>query len=983
MRKSKLTKLLAVFLVVIFAAGSLPVATSAAPLTAGSFKRTLEEVKELLNTLSYDEYLAKYANEANASATYTIDAVQYDSANTTAPVKTETYDGRRALLLPDTGKAAWQVRTPASGMYELEIVYYPAPGKATSIERTLYIDGKVPFSEARSLSMTKVWEDVYEEEFGGFGNFRVDVNGNDIRPMKTEAPEWRTYTAKDSIGFYGEPFKFYFSSGDHIITLEAVREPIAIEKIILKPVEKLPTYEEYIAAKKAAGAKDATAEPIKINAENPQATSEQVIYPTYDRSSAISDPQDPSKIKLNSIGNKSTWQTVGQWVRYEVDIPQAGFYQIVPRFKQSELTGMFTSRSVLINGETPFAEARSCQFNYNDGWQTKPLNDGDTEFSFYLEAGKNVIEFEIVLGNISEILKRVNETVQVLNASYLKILKITGAVPDQYRDYNFKRLIPSSIINIAQQSVELKNVAEELRHITGQMGEHVATLNTISEFTARMSSKEEEIAKNLANLKSYLGTLGTWMYSSRNQPLEFDYIMIQPAGTKLPKAEANFFEAAWYEVSSFVLSFFSDYNTIGATSKVEVSEKDNVVMWVTDGRDQSQILRQLIDYQFTPETNIPVTLKLVAGGSLLPSILAGVGPDVTFTSSSETINFAIRSAVNPVDKFEGFDEVIKRFPEAAMVPLTLYGDHEQTVYGLPRTMSFNMMFYRLDVFADLNIQIPETWEDMYSILPILQNNKMEIAFPSQLGGTIMTLYQMDGDLYAENGKRINLDSNLGLTAFVTICDLFEKYRFPLEYDFGTRFRTGEMPLGIAGYTTYNTLIVYASELRNLWEMVPLLGWKGADGKINNASTASVDAMILPRGARNMENAWKLMEWFTRAETQSRYGNELVVILGPAGKYNSANIEAVSALPWTANEYKAIEAQMANLAAVPEYPGGYIIDRYVSNAFMAVYNDHADAVESMLNRIIDINKEISRKRKEFGMEYIEISEKVNFVEAASD
>ena len=61
-------------------------------------------------------------------------------------------------------------------------------------------------------------------------------------------------------------------------------------------------------------------------------------------------------------------------------------------------------------------------------------------------------------------------------------------------------------------------------------------------------------------------------------------------------------------------------------------------MWYTAGRDQAQILRQLVDYEFTPESNVSVELKLVAAGSLLPSILAGVGPDVTFLGSADTIN---------------------------------------------------------------------------------------------------------------------------------------------------------------------------------------------------------------------------------------------------------------------------------------------------------------------------------------------------------
>ena len=977
MSKSKTKKLLAVLLLAAMMLGMVPFSSFAASTAVGSssnaaFRKTAAEVQALLNTISYAEYIEQYADQVSADATVTIKGTSYAKNGTTAKVSKETYDGKDALYMPDSDATTWEFSVSKAGLYALEIDYYPVEGKATSIERSMSIDGKTPFSEARALTMSKVWIDEYGS--GEFGTFQQDVNGNDIRPTKAEAPEWCTYTACDSTGFNVEPFKFYFSKGTHTITLECVREPIAISEMRLVPVVTHPSYAEKLAEWQASGLTVQSVEPIKIHAENPVRTSEQVIYPIYDRSSAITEPQDAALIRLNTIG-ANKWQTVGQWVRYEVEVPAAGLYSIAVRYRQERLSGMYTSRRVRINGEIPFEEASYLQFNYNDAWQSCRLNNGETEFLFALNAGVNTIEFEVTLGSMSTILSEVSATLDTLNNAYLKILMITGASPDQYRDYNFGRLIPASIVDLAKSADKLYEIYNELKTVAGQTGSHIATLNTVAQLVERMAGDEDEVAKNLANLKNYLGTLGTWLNTSQQQSLELDYILVQSPDAALPKAKANFFEAAWFEIKSFILSFFSDYTSIG--SVVNSESATEVSMWYTDGRDQAQIVRQMIDYEFTPESNVSVNLKLVAAGSLLPSILAGVGPDVAFLGSADTINYAIRSAVLPLNDYENFEQVVAdRFSSAAMIPLTLYG----TTYGLPSTMDFNMMFYRLDVFAELGIDLPETWEDMYEILPILQNNKMEIAFPSQLAGTNMVLYQMGGELYADEGKRINLDSNVGLTAFSTLCDLFEKYKFPLTYNLATRFRTGEIPLAVAGYTTYNTLIVYASEIREMWEMVPLLGWVDETGKINNCSTATVSAIVMPRGAQNTDSAWKLMCWFTDAPAQARYANELVAVLGPAGKYHTANIKAFAELPWTANEYKALEAQISNLAAIPEYPGGYIITRYVQFAFLDVYNNSADAVEAMLDNITEINKEISRKRKEFNLDYYEISYSTNFTEA---
>lgn len=73
-----------------------------------------------------------------------------------------------------------------------------------------------------------------------------------------------------------------------------------------------------------------------------------------------------------------------------------------------------------------------------------------------------------------------------------------------------------------------------------------------------------------------------------------------------------------------------------------------------------------MDNDFGPSSGIDATLKLVAGGTLLPSVLAGVGPDVALPGTGvDPIQYAIRSAViaiNPeayVDA-EGDDEKLSK-----------------------------------------------------------------------------------------------------------------------------------------------------------------------------------------------------------------------------------------------------------------------------------------------------------------------------------
>ena len=170
--------------------------------------------------------------------------------------------------------------------------------------------------------------------------------------------------------------------------------------------------------------------------------SDNTIYQLNDRSSAYTEPQDSALIRLNTMGGDKA-QYVGQWIEWQVVVPQAGFYSIVPRSEQNYYSGMYVSRKIYINGELPFKEASYLRFNYSTEWMNLPLNDGTTTFKFYLNEGVNTIRFEAVLGDMSEILSTVENSLARVNEYYRKILMITGPEADEYRDYGFDKLIPT------------------------------------------------------------------------------------------------------------------------------------------------------------------------------------------------------------------------------------------------------------------------------------------------------------------------------------------------------------------------------------------------------------------------------------------------------------------------------------------------------------------------------------------------------------
>ncbi|MGN1346055.1 MAG: extracellular solute-binding protein, partial [Eubacteriales bacterium] len=723
-------------------------------------------------------------------------------------------------------------------------------------------------------------------------------------------------------------------------------------------------------------------------AETPTATSDYTVYPIYDRKAPITEPQDASKIMLNTIGSEK-WATAAQWVEYEFDVTSAGLYEIVFRYRQNELSGMYTSRKIYIDGEIPFEEANYAKFNYNTEWQVEAANNGADTFQFYLEPGHHTLRLEVTLGEMGDVVRQVSDIMTKVNNDYLEILKLTGSNPDSYRDYGFGRVLPDVVEDLVIQHLRLEEVIDYVENMANIKSQNSATLDTISRLLLKMGTDEDEIAKNLTELKSQVGTLGEWINDVKKQPLELDYIQIQPASAEKPKANANFFSAAWFEIKSFVASFFTDYNSLGSSGETN-AEAVEIDVWVTTGRDQAQIIRNLMDNDFGPSSGINATLKLVAAGTLLPSVLAGVGPEVALPGTGvDPIQYAIRSAVLPLNPeayedaadddeatkaynakmreiFSNFDDIKSRFTDAAMIPITLYGK----TYALPDTQTWSMMFYRTDILADLGLEVPETWDDLLALIPVLQFNNMQIGMSQDYQ---IYMYQMGEELWADNGMRINLDSNLSLEAFETMCNMFTQYSLPVTYDFANRFRTGEMPICIQPYTSYNNIIIFATEIAGLWDFGPIPGFAQEDGTINNTSMSSTSALVMMSGAEHIAEAWEFMCWYTDTKFQVDYSNELVAILGPAAKNATANMEALEELPWTSHEYGQLMKQMDHTAAVTAYPGSYILARYTNFAFLNAYNNHADPVDSLLAYINTINKEITRKRTEFELETLAIGQ----------
>jgi ABC-type glycerol-3-phosphate transport system substrate-binding protein len=907
---------------------------------------------------TYAKYLAQYAGTRRGAVDIPVDVFAYTDGVGVAELT--RFEGEaRALRLEEQGFVEWTVNVGSAGLYQLYFEYFPVAARGIAIERSLAINGATPFLGAEQLAFQRVWGDAA-------AGVKTDNQGNEIRPTQVEKPRWENAYLKDYMGYFAEPYQFYFNAGDNTIRLTGINEPMVLRKLVVSAVTPAKSYAQYVAGFDVGRFKNSdTTFMAKIQGETAEYRSDPSLYAIYDRSSGATEPASVAKIKLNMIGGQS-WRVAGQWIEWEINAPEDGMYRLSVKARQNYNRGFVSNRSILIDGAIPCNEVAVVPFRYNNAWKLTTFQDADgNDLYFPLAKGTHTIRLAATLGELGNMLNIMEESVYRLNEVYRKILVLTGPEPDQYRDYRVDVVYPEVITAMAAENKILYKLVDDLTAYSEERSPQAAAVLTLARQLELFTRRPDRIPRMLVNFKGNISALGDSLMALAQSQLDVDYLLISAADAKLPVIQETFITRAAHEIGSFVASFFVDYNSLGDVYK----GGDVIEVWMLSGRDQSTILKAMIDDSFTPETGIKVNVKLVTADAVMPAVVAGTGPDAALSmQQGDAVNYAIRGAALDLSRFDGFNDVIGQFTNSAMIPFR-YSDK---VYGLPETQYFHVMFYRKDILEELGIDIPATWTDLINILPIIQKNNMNVGIPSvattsDFSNFFAQLYQRGGTLYNDDGSRTLLDGEVAVDAFDMYTKFFTHYKTPTVYDFVNRFRTGEMPLGFADYTTFNTLEVFAPEIRGLWDFALVPGTKLANGDINRAvPTGTLAAMMFPN-ADNPELAWQFLQWWVSADTQVRFGRELESVMGAAARYATANVAAFERLAWGANEMAVLSEQRSWTVGTPEVPGGYYVSRHITNAVRRVLNEGEDTRETLLDYSRTINDELIKKRKEFGLE----------------
>ncbi|WP_424768237.1 extracellular solute-binding protein [Paenibacillus sp. sgz302251] len=928
-----------------------------------------DDIKSKLEP-SYLKYLKSWTDQGAKDTKgfkVSIPSAEYSAVSSTG-VGSETQLGDRGgkfLVLQDEDSwVEYKVDIPEDGFYQMGMSYYAMKGKRAAVIRNVQIDGEFPFFQAKKMEFQRIWQDE--------GNTWKDNQGNEFNPRRVEIFDWQYRPFRDAEGKVSEPFRFYLAKGQHTIRINAIREPAAMGELEVFSPQSVPAYAELSQQYAASGYKEVENIFIKIQAENATLRSDPTLRRVEDREPAT-EPLNPYAVTLNSFG-ADAWRKGGQWAEWKFDVPETGLYNMGARFGSWYLNGIPTERSITIDGKLPFKEMNSMAFPFAPNWQFKPFGDGKNDYLFYLEKGEHRMRLEVQVGSLGTVFETIMDVTHKMSMLSREVLQVTGTNPDPNRDWKLDDNITNLVPRLHLMARDIDNSIKLLYKLGVPKGSsEVSTLAQARDQLLSLANDTETIPARLTAMNDLQSSLGQWVNGLSQQSLILDFFVLKSAEKPWPNAEAHWIVRAGTSIRDLGLSFTKDYSGIGNIYK----DEKVLDVWVARGRDWAQIIKQMVDEDFTPNTGIKVNVNVIPAQQMQLLLLAqtsGLAPDVALGVEGEVpIDYAIRGGLINLNDFPDYKEVAARFRPGALIPYNYNGGD----YAIPENQNFSMLFYRTDIMQELGItedNIPNTWQEVMDLIPLLQQNGMDFYYPhapnapqNAINEFAPFLFQMGGEFYKDDGRRSNLDSPEAMEAMKMWTGLFTNYKIQKQADFYNRFRTGEMPIGIADYYTYVLLSTAAPELTGWWKMKPIPGIQQPDGVINRSTGGLAQTAIMFKSTDMKQQGWEFMKWWTSADTQERFGSELESLLGVEARWNTANIDALKRLPWQKDDIDAVLQQWEWFKERQVVLGGYYTTRHISNMWNEIVLNGKVSREAVEDGVKEIDKELRKKREEFGLQ----------------
>lgn len=408
----------------------------------------------------------------------------------------------------------------------------------------------------------------------------------------------------------------------------------------------------------------------------------------------------------------------------------------------------------------------------------------------------------------------------------------------------------------------------------------------------------------------------------------------------------------------------------------------SIELWQASMAEVNAIMKSFVEERFTPKTGISVKINNIPGGEeqwnkVLLAMASGDTPDLAIIGSEWPVEFGIRGGLVDMKAMFGqeYDEVFKLSFPGLNESLTYF----DTGFGLNSSFGQTTTFYRTDIFTEHGWAVPNTWDELRTLLPKMQAKKMNIGSsawyltPDWFGPYIFMWQNGLREVNLERTKT-TWDTPQAIKAFTEFTELFTKHNIPKDrIPFLEPFTRGEYPFMVGVSWGYADLLLGAPTLKGKWDLCLLPGTKQKDGSINHSAYIGGNPFVMFKSSKNKEAAWEFLKWWLQPDIQREYSeriwNELNVLHQPA------TMSAYNSLSFLPENHKKVLNEQAKAANAPWFALGLVISqRYLTNAARSVIIGNSQPEAEMKNAANLANQEMVRKQKEYARFIKDVSSK---------
>jgi N,N'-diacetylchitobiose transport system substrate-binding protein len=312
-------------------------------------------------------------------------------------------------------------------------------------------------------------------------------------------------------------------------------------------------------------------------------------------------------------------------------------------------------------------------------------------------------------------------------------------------------------------------------------------------------------------------------------------------------------------------------------------EGETLTVWIMEGTnpDAGPFFEE-VSAAFAERTGAELDVQFVpwAGGhdKFVTSIAGGTTPDVAEVGTTWTPEFAEAGALMDLtEQVEGSDaagDLVEGLVEAGTV--------DGALYGMPWYAGVRSVVYRTDVFEEVGVEPPTTWDEWVEVASAIKAAKPEMIPMPVAGdneyGVYPFVWGAGGEIATQEGDTwtCQLDSPEAQEGIQFYADMALEHGLSTpaattwkETDLRDAFVAGDVAMMMSGSWTPGAIVEGNPELEGNIGAFPI---PGQDGGMSPSFLGGSHLSIF-EGSENPELAWEFVEMMSTGEFAQKWGEQ--------------------------------------------------------------------------------------------------------------